>query len=87
MNLRACARCGTILRRDNFAPVCPDCYESDKADYARVRAYLERHPRASLMELVQATGLPLEIVRGFLNHGRLNLNSGKYTPPGDSEVK
>lgn len=75
MELRNCVRCGKLFA-GNDASLCPDCVKEDEDLLRKIRDYLGNHPNASMMELVEQTGVPVEKVMSFLRAERLILRTG-----------
>jgi predicted amidophosphoribosyltransferase len=59
MNLMNCSGCGK-LQLASYTSLCPDCLKHHVDDSHRIRAYLQQHPLATVMELSRDTGLPLK---------------------------
>lgn len=71
MNVRNCTRCGKV-----FLPVlgrryCPECAEAEIAEFESVKEHLRKHPGASVLQVSEATGVPVKKIREYVKEGRL----------------
>ncbi len=57
--------------------LCPACVEQEEAYFAAVERYLEEHPGATIVEVVEATGVPERKIISFLRAGRLIPKGGE----------
>lgn len=71
MDLRNCRRCGKLF---NFKGhnVCVGCLVKDEEDYLVVREYISSHPKPSVVEISQETGVDHSTINRFLREGRLS---------------
>ena len=54
--------------------MCPECAELMDTYFITVKNYLYDHPDSNLFETAKATGVPENIVLGFLREGRLSVS-------------
>ncbi|GGG06212.1 hypothetical protein [Paenibacillus abyssi] len=59
MDLTNCAGCGQLILKKQSL-FCNPCIEEQKADVEKVKDYLQTHPNPSLLDLHEATGIPLK---------------------------
>ncbi len=71
MNVRNCVRCGKIFLPTVGRPYCPDCADTEMALFESVKEYLKKHPGASVIQVSQATGVPVKKIREYVKEGRL----------------
>ena len=70
MPLANCSLCNRLFNR-SVHEVCPDCREAEEIAYAQLCDYLGRHSEATLVEVVEATGVEPEQIRRMVRSGRL----------------
>ena len=63
MQLSNCGRCGRLTT--SLHALCPDCLPAERQDVSAVKAYLEAHPHASIMDVVRSTGVSYRTVRSL----------------------
>jgi predicted amidophosphoribosyltransferase len=68
--LRNCRRCGKLFSYVGV-PICPDCREKEERQYEVLKEYLREHPMATVPEASRDTGVPAELITGFLRRGLL----------------
>ena len=72
MPVANCKRCGRIfnkVRRD----ICMQCIAEENKAFEVVRAYLKDHKDATMGDVVEATGVELELIVSMIQDGRLIL--------------
>lgn len=62
MNLRNCPQCGKLFVY-NIRNLCPECIKKDEKDFGCVRDYLYNHPRATIEEISEETGVSYKNTR------------------------
>jgi len=72
MELRNCIRCGKLFASEGTL-ICPACLEERDEQYKIVREYIYEHPRATVPEVSEATGVEEKTIFEFLREGRLAL--------------
>lgn len=72
--VRNCRRCGKIFVYVGV-PVCEDCLKKEEEQYAKVKRYLDEHPRAGVRETSEATDVPAEVIVEFVRRGILITSS------------
>ena len=78
MKIRNCKRCGKVFVY-NGVDLCPDCLKEDEDDFKKIEEVLTRHPRATVFEISELTGIDSKKIWDFLKQGKLELadnNSG-----------
>jgi len=70
----SCKICGRLFQSfgPSYCPVCAD--EMDKA-FATIKEYLYTHENATILDIVDGTGVAEKFVLQFLKEGRLNIES------------
>lgn len=71
MDIRNCKRCNRLFQYITGRMICPACKEEEEKDFQKVKDYLYEHPKASMAEVSQETGVPLSEIKHFLREGRL----------------
>lgn len=64
MKVANCNHCGKITLAAH-SKLCSDCMLAERRQVLTVKAYLEQNPGASLMDVVQSTGVPFRTVRAL----------------------
>ena len=72
MELRNCSRCGKLFA-SNGSEICPACIEEMDEQYKLVRDYIYEHPKATVPEVADATGVDEKTIFMLLKEGRLEL--------------
>lgn len=70
MPLANCPQCHRLFNQMG-AEVCPNCREEEDQAYASIYSYLSANPQADLEQVVNASGVSAETIRGFIKSGRL----------------
>lgn len=74
MDNLSCKACGGLLMEDDQKQgYCKACALSDRKDYHMVREYLEMHPNASVMDVVNDTRVPLRTVNRMIEDDKFML--------------
>ena len=72
MNIKQCAFCTkpfqTLGRK-----ICPECSEKADKDFFTVRDYLYENKRAGIDEVVEETGVSMQIIKHLIKEGRFDL--------------
>lgn len=74
-NLKNCPRCGRLFPAGTGRDICGKCLEAEDDDYAIVRRYVRDHPRSTVVEVAEETGVDEEVILQYLRDGRLISNS------------
>ncbi|MDQ0191094.1 hypothetical protein JI721_08430 [Alicyclobacillus cycloheptanicus] len=72
MAIANCKRCGKIynrVRRD----ICPQCIAEEDEAFHLVRTYLRENRDATIEDVVEETGVPMELIISMIQDGRLIL--------------
>lgn len=69
-DIRNCPRCGGVFVYRG-REICPRCVREEEDQFERVRQFLRTSPAATLEEVVEATGVPAELILHFMRLGRL----------------
>ncbi|MEW6546889.1 MAG: MerR family transcriptional regulator [Bacillota bacterium] len=74
-DIRNCPRCGRVFVFGG-REICPSCVAEEEEQFERVRRFLRESPGATLEEVAEATGAPVELILSFLRQGRLIATEG-----------
>lgn len=74
VNLKNCPKCGRVFAMQG-RDLCQKCLELEDDDYAIVRRYVRDHPRSTVIEVSEETGVSEDIILQYLRDGRLISNS------------
>jgi ribosomal protein L37E len=68
VDISNCTRCGQLIfhSRSSF---CKPCLEEQKPDIEKVRDYLMTHSNATLLEVHNETGIPLQTLQALIKDG------------------
>ncbi len=72
--LPKCSRCGRVLANQG-ATTCAACLEREEAEYARVKSYLDEHPRTAVPTVAEETDVPVTVIMKFLRQGRVSADA------------
>ncbi|HOA80693.1 MAG TPA: hypothetical protein PKK61_06490 [Defluviitaleaceae bacterium] len=73
MSYDICKICGRFFYKSGRI-YCDECYEKDKAEYKVVRDYVIKHRGCSVMEVSNATGIPVKTIYRFVEEGRIDID-------------
>ncbi|NLG69715.1 MAG: hypothetical protein GX496_09190 [Firmicutes bacterium] len=73
MGVKNCARCGRLFT--GVDEICPSCAGQEQAEFDQVRAYLGRHPGATVAEVSAQTGVAVAQIHRWVREGRLRLTA------------
>lgn len=75
-----CSKCGSFLKYQGLGEYrCEDCGYREYDNYGKVRAFLEKNPGASVVQVEAATKVPQKIVYQLVTEGKLEIRPGGYT--------
>jgi uncharacterized OB-fold protein len=70
MSIRNCPECGRLFQYV-FKNICPNCINREESDRAIIRTFLQEHPKTSIPEISEITGVHTKVVIRMLKDGRL----------------
>jgi len=75
MDLGNCAKCGKIIIVTPVNDLCTDCLKKEEEAFEKVSQFLRKQEnrRASMDEVVEATGVEEELIYKFIRKGRIQL--------------
>lgn len=65
MEMVNCMICGRVTL-DRHGECCEQCREVHRDYYSQIREYIKQHPQASIIDVRQATGIPLQVIMRIL---------------------
>lgn len=68
MSYDICRICGRFFNK-NGNTLCEKCLEKNKLQYNQVREYVETHNGATVLDIINATGVPLKTIMRFVEEG------------------
>lgn len=68
MTYRVCKECGRFFEK-NGSILCGMCYTRDQKQYEKVRQFVRSHINTTVLEVVNATGVPLRTVLRYIESG------------------
>jgi hypothetical protein len=71
-----CRICGRFFDK-NGNTRCNKCLEKDKRQYDKVREFVETHQNAKILDIINATGVPLKTIMRFVEEGSFTYIEGK----------
>ncbi|MBC9784470.1 flagellar protein [Heliobacterium chlorum] len=71
MNVKNCPRCNRIFIPQGGRRICPVCVREEEEKYEKVREYLREYPGATLLEVVNATGVDEDTILQYIKEGRI----------------
>lgn len=69
MNIGNCPECGKLYVK-TAAGMCPDCYRLEEEKQAVVAEYVRDHPKSSVEEIHEATGVKEKTIFRMIKSGR-----------------
>lgn len=72
MPLANCKECGKLFFKV-VSDICPDCQKKEEEDFNKVKEFLKEYPNASLVEIMEATGVSESKISKFIRTGRLSI--------------
>ena len=70
-----CKKCKKMFLQVND-PICTDCKKAEEAIFDLVKEYLRDHPRSTVGEVSEATGVSAKKIFGYLREGRIEIAEG-----------
>ncbi len=70
MQLKNCPVCGklfTCISRN----LCPECIAREEETLGNIQSYIDEHKNATIPEISEGTGIPVERIVSLLQNGRL----------------
>ena len=76
MNLANCPECGGLFVKSEFRLTCEKCFREEEKQYEIVYNYLRKRENrmATMMQVVEATGVKESLIIKFVKAGRLHLS-------------
>ncbi len=75
MEMKNCRRCGKIFSY-NGNHICTECVEKEEEEFKIVKEYIYDHPKCSVTEVSEATGVTAKTIMNFLRQDRLEAVEG-----------
>ncbi|HHY90970.1 MAG TPA: MerR family transcriptional regulator [Clostridiales bacterium] len=72
-----CKECGRIFQSNGLSKICPTCQRTDEENFKKVKEYIYDNPGATMIDIVQETGVSEEKVLRYLREGRLEISGGE----------
>ncbi|MFB4165209.1 TIGR03826 family flagellar region protein [Alteribacillus sp. JSM 102045] len=74
-NLENCPRCGTLFVK-SLRPICKDCYKAIEEKFQTVYTFIRKREnrQATMLEVVEGTGVEREDITRFIKEGRIHLH-------------
>ncbi|MFZ5968981.1 MAG: TIGR03826 family flagellar region protein [Bacillota bacterium] len=72
-DIRNCKECGKIFSYEGFSRVCPRCRQKDEDAFRIVKEYVYDHPRATITEVAEETGVDEDKILRYLREGKLEI--------------
>ncbi|MFJ7831953.1 TIGR03826 family flagellar region protein [Peribacillus sp. NPDC097284] len=75
MDLFNCPNCNSIFVKTKFRDVCDACYKEEEAQFDKVYDYIRKKSNrtASMVQVVDATGVEEELIIKFVKTGKLRI--------------
>ncbi len=71
--LRNCRRCGKLFVYTG-SPYCRQCLDEDEEVFLKVKEYIEKRPKCTMMDVSKDLGVPTDKILQFLREGKLELS-------------
>lgn len=75
MELVNCTNCGMLYVKNSIRDICDNCYKEEEEAFDKVNNYLKKKQNrtASMVKVVEDTGVPEELIMKFIRKGRIRL--------------
>ncbi|MFJ7639485.1 MAG: TIGR03826 family flagellar region protein [Peribacillus sp.] len=75
MDLFNCPNCNSLFVKSKFRDVCDACYKEEEAQFDKVYDYIRKKSNrtASMVQVVDATGVEEELIIKFVKTGKLRI--------------
>ena len=75
MDLSNCPDCGELFIKNKFRNVCEKCWKEEEAAFDVVYKYMRKRENraATLIQVVEATGVAEELILKFVKNGKLQI--------------
>ena len=77
MDIRNCPKCRQVFTYVN-SPYCPMCEKEEEKIFETVRVYIKENQNASMVEVVEATGVSMKKITRYIKEGRLEIAKGMH---------
>jgi hypothetical protein len=84
VTLKKCETCGRMFSGEYGTTICSRCMVSDDETFRRVREFVYDNPGSNISQVSEGTGVPDEVVMGYLRLGKLELKGDGVGYPCDS---
>ena len=68
--MKNCSSCGKVFVAINNARICMDCREKEEKWEREIVEYVRDHPKSTIAEIVEATGVQEPVIRRMIREGR-----------------
>lgn len=77
MELSNCSNCGEIFVKNKFRDNCEKCWREEEKAYDTVSKFMRKRENraATIIQVVEATGVSEELILKFIKSGRLQLTN------------
>lgn len=76
MAYEMCRRCGKLFNR-NGKSYCEDCFQKAEREHDLIIEYVRKHPDASILEIITATGVALKSINCLVEDGYVSYVENK----------
>lgn len=75
MELVNCTNCGAVYVKNSIRDICDNCYKEEEEAFDKVNNFLKKKQNrtASMVQVVEETGVPEELIMKFIKKGRIRL--------------
>jgi hypothetical protein len=78
MEINRCKMCKRPFVASVKRYCCDDCKEADEILFDRTEEYLLKFPNSNAIQIAQGLDVPIEMVLGYIDEGRLTLTNGTF---------
>lgn len=72
VNLINCTQCGQVTLKVEKQPYCVSCIQKKEQEILRCMVFLRKNEQATIDELSEGTGIPIKMIRKFIEEHRLS---------------
>lgn len=71
MEVINCKKCNRLFQYVAGRRICPACKDEEEKEFKKLKDYLYDHPKATMLEISEATEISVSTIQHYLREGRL----------------
>ncbi len=69
---KICKRCLKVKNNIDKSGFCDICMPIEMEEYARIKAFLNKHKKATMIEVKEATGIQYKVIERLIEYGGIS---------------